>query len=196
MSVKLALLALLGTGPQGVYSLRNRFEDVTGGAWPLNIGQVYTTIGRLERDGLVKKMGTEPSHENGRPDIELFALTEKGLGEVTGWWRSPVDRSKPSRDEFTIKVAVAATTGSKLLQEVIDVQRFNLMQTLQDINRQRREIDSGQTSGLALLMTIDRQQFLLEAEIRWLDHLESGMLQKLRKAERADHQSKTPKESR
>lgn len=183
MSVKLALLALLGDAPQGVYGLRNRFETVTGGAWPLNIGQAYTTMQRLERDGLIEKCGTEPSHENGRPDIDLFRLTAQGLAEVTNWWDSPVDRAKPKRDEFTIKVAVAAASGKKLLQEVIDIQRFNLMEALQEINRQKRIAKQGRTNATTLVMTLDRQQFLLEAEVKWLDHLETAMLDKTLKTQ-------------
>lgn len=176
MSVKLALLALLGQGTQGVYALRNRFEEVTGGTWPLNIGQAYSTVQRLERDGLVRQVGTQPSAEAGRPDIDLYALTEMGLAEVTKWWQTPVDRSQPARDEFTIKLALAQATSPKLAGEVIDLQRFNLLASLQLVNRQQRESNGKKGQEVARLMTIERQQFLLEAELRWLEHVQEKIL--------------------
>ncbi|CUU53592.1 Virulence activator alpha C-term [Parafrankia irregularis] len=53
MSVRNGLLALLAERPMYGYQLRAEFEARTGSTWPLNIGQVYTTLRRLERDGLV-----------------------------------------------------------------------------------------------------------------------------------------------
>ena len=60
MSVRHALLALLSEGPKYGLRLRQEFEARTGEMWPLNVGQVYTTLQRLERDGLVESDGAEP----------------------------------------------------------------------------------------------------------------------------------------
>src|SRR5690625_4774759 len=105
MSVKQGLLALLSEEPMGVARLRKEFEARTGGTWPLNIGQVYTTVQRLERDGLVAR--AEESDADG--DVDLYALTDAGSEAAEGWWHTPVRRGAPERDELVIKVALAVT---------------------------------------------------------------------------------------
>src|SRR5687767_15878608 len=105
MSVRLALLALLEEGPMYGYQLRSEFERRTGAAWPLNVGQVYTTLDRLERDGLVAQDGT--------PDAEgriAYRITDDGRAELTSWFRSPVTAKSAPRDELSIKLALAVTT--------------------------------------------------------------------------------------
>ncbi|MDO5747407.1 MAG: PadR family transcriptional regulator [Actinomycetaceae bacterium] len=172
MSVKYALLALLAHAPQGVYRLRTYFEQVTAGQWPLNIGQVYSTMQRLQRDNLVKSAGTEPAVQAGLPDVELFELTDEGRKKIAQWWIDPVDRTRVERDEYVIKLAVALEYSIELAQEVIDTQRFSTLNTLQQLNRQKRSI---LLTGTAHQLIIERQSFLLEAELRWLDHIEKSL---------------------
>ena len=78
MSVRNGLLALLATGNHHGYELRKELEERTGSMWDLNVGQVYTTLGRLERDGFVVEVGHEPA-TGGGPDQRQWALTEAGL---------------------------------------------------------------------------------------------------------------------
>ena len=68
MSVRHALLALLSEGPKYGLQLREEFEARTGEIWPLNVGQVYSTLQRLERDGLVESDGSgEAGPQKGNP---------------------------------------------------------------------------------------------------------------------------------
>ncbi|HEY7176716.1 MAG TPA: PadR family transcriptional regulator, partial [Micromonosporaceae bacterium] len=97
MSVKHGLLALLDRGPMYGYQLRAAFESSTGGAWPLNIGQVYTTLNRLERDALVNPL---PEQDGGQRSYEITAA---GRAELASWFASPVERSDRPRDELAIK---------------------------------------------------------------------------------------------
>src|SRR5690349_22106311 len=102
MSVKHALLALLSEGPKYGLQLREEFESGTGEVWPLNVGQVYTTLQRLERDGLVVSEGAgEEGPQKG------FRITPEGEEELGGWLRTPPDLSSPPRDELVIKVLIA-----------------------------------------------------------------------------------------
>src|SRR5437764_5531119 len=104
MSIRHGLLALLHRGPMYGYQLRVSFEDSTGGTWPLNIGQVYTTLNRLERDGLVRAL---PEGEGGqRP----FEITDEGRADLTLWFATPISRADRPRDELSIKLALAITT--------------------------------------------------------------------------------------
>ena len=102
MSVRHALLALLSDGPKYGLQLRQEFEDRTGEVWPLNVGQVYTTLQRLERDGLVESDGdSDDGPQNG------FRITDRGRGRAGAWLRTPPDMTSPPRDELVIKVLVA-----------------------------------------------------------------------------------------
>src|SRR6476660_545134 len=106
MSVRHALLALLSEGPKYGLQLREEFEARTGEVWPLNVGQVYTTLQRLERDGLVE------SDDDGNGDGDEgpqrgFRITTKGRADLATWLRTPPDMTSPPRDELVIKVLVA-----------------------------------------------------------------------------------------
>ena len=102
MSVRHALLALLSEGPKYGLQLRQEFEARTGEVWPLNVGQVYTTLQRLERDGLVE---SDDAAEEGPQ--KGFHITAEGADELDQWLRTPPDFSSPPRDELVIKVLVA-----------------------------------------------------------------------------------------
>src|SRR6516162_259665 len=102
MSVRHALLALLSEGPKYGLQLREEFEAGTGEVWPLNVGQVYTTLQRLERDGLVE---SDDAAEDGPQ--KAFRITPEGESELAIWLRTPPDLSSPPRDELVIKVLVA-----------------------------------------------------------------------------------------
>src|SRR5258705_426792 len=101
MSVKYALLALLSEGPKYGLQLRQEFESRTGEVWPLNVGQVYTTLQRLERDGLV---ASDDESEDGPQKV--FRITSDGGQELDTWLRTPPDLSSPPRDELVMKVLV------------------------------------------------------------------------------------------
>ena len=103
MSVRQSLLAILDQGPCYGYQLRAEFDRRTGSTWPLNVGQIYNTLDRLERDGLVEKGDVD---EQGHV---YWQITDAGSSEVQQWWAAPVERSGGTRDELAIKLAVAAT---------------------------------------------------------------------------------------
>src|SRR3954454_4548245 len=100
MSVRHALLALLSEGPKYGLQLRDEFESRTGEVWPLNVGQVYTTLKRLERDGLISSHGEEDATQKG------YAITTAGRRELSTWLQTPAAESPPPRDELLIKVLV------------------------------------------------------------------------------------------
>ena len=102
MSVRHALLALLSEGPKYGLQLRQEFEERTGEVWPLNVGQVYTTLQRLERDGLVE---SDDSDDEGPQ--KSFRITAAGKVELDEWLRTPPDLSSPPRDELVMKVLIA-----------------------------------------------------------------------------------------
>jgi DNA-binding PadR family transcriptional regulator len=188
VSVRNALLALLEQGPRYGYQLRVEFEERTGGTWPLNVGQVYTTLARLERDGLVQGEG-----EDGNGHV-VYAVTPAGRDEVAAWFSSPVPRTQPPREELAIKLALAVTVPGVDVGTVIQQQRSATMSALQDYTRLKRRASGDNAHELAWGLVLDSLVFTAEAEIRWLDHCEA----RLRRAalEREAARDESPSEDR
>ncbi|MGY1839538.1 MULTISPECIES: PadR family transcriptional regulator [unclassified Modestobacter] len=165
MSIRHGLLALLERGPSHGYQLRAQFDSATGATWPLNVGQVYTTLDRLERDGLVD--------QDGAPDGDgriAYRITDAGRAEVRAWFGSPVGSRTAPRDELAIKLALAVTTPGVDVLAVVQTQRSATMASLQELTRLKaREA----ADDLAWSLVLDSLVFRAEAEIRWLDHCEA-----------------------
>ncbi|WP_446665228.1 PadR family transcriptional regulator [Flexivirga sp. B27] len=165
MSIKHSLLALLQSGPMYGAQLRQEFEHRTGGTWPLNVGQVYTTLGRLERDGLVETAGM--ADEEGRI---AYQLTGAGENEVLQWWSAPVGREQTPRNELAIKLALAVTLPGVDVERIVQTQRTATMTHLRDLTRLKRGADG---EDLAWELVLESLIFADEAEVRWLDHVEA-----------------------
>ncbi|MEU6781268.1 PadR family transcriptional regulator [Nonomuraea angiospora] len=163
MSIRHGLLALLSRGPRHGYQLRVEFEASTGATWPLNIGQVYATLSRMERDGLV-----EPgeSDEQGRV---AYTLTAAGRAELARWFSTPIVQSERPRDELVIKLAMAVEAKEVDVAEVIRRQRTATMRALQQLTKAKRAA----AGGAAQRLVLDSMIFRAEAEQRWLDHCEA-----------------------
>jgi DNA-binding PadR family transcriptional regulator len=161
MSVRHALLALLSEGPKYGLQLREEFEARTGEVWPLNVGQVYQTLQRLERDGLV-----ESDDDGDEGPQKGFRITDDGAAELASWLRTPPDLASPPRDELVMKVLVAVRMPGTDVQEVIQVHRRYLVELMQQWTR-IKEDEAEFDVGLALV--VDAELFRLDAVIRWLD---------------------------
>lgn len=170
MSIRHGLLAMLEQEPMYGYQLRWEFEARTGGTWPLNVGQVYTTLARLERDRLVEPGGQD--HE-GRI---IYRITDVGRAEVQIWFATPVTRTTAPRDELAIKLAMAVAVPGVDVRALVQGQRGATMRALQDYTRLKaRATDTTAPHELAWLLVLDSQIFSAEAEIRWLDHCEARL---------------------
>jgi DNA-binding PadR family transcriptional regulator len=167
VSVRHAMLALLSEGPNYGLRLREEFEARTGEVWPLNVGQVYTTLQRLERDGLVESDG---SGEDGPQ--KAFRITPDGERELAGWLRTPPDLSSPPRDELVMKVLIALRVPGTDPHEVIQAHRRYLVQLMQQWTRVKDD-ESGGDLGLAL--AVDAELFRLDSVVRWLDVADSRL---------------------
>lgn len=161
MSVRHALLALLSEGPKYGLQLRQEFESGTGEVWPLNVGQVYTTLQRLERDGLVESEDPE-----GEGPQKGYRLTAEGGRELDEWLRTPPDTWEPPRDELVIKVLVALRVPGVDVHDVIQAHRRHVIEAMQRYTRLKGETPE---NDVALAVVVDAQIFRLEAVVRWLD---------------------------
>jgi DNA-binding PadR family transcriptional regulator len=170
MSVKHALLALLSEGPKYGLQLREEFEANTGQVWPLNVGQVYTTLQRLERDGLVVALGDSEELEPGPQ--KAYRITEAGSAELAEWLRVPPDLSSPPRDDLVMKVLIAVRVPGTDVSAVIQAHRRYLVQLMQEWTR-LKEDDNG--DDLAFSLVVDSELFRLDSVVRWLDAAEGRL---------------------
>ncbi len=165
MSIRHALLALLAEQPRHGLHLKQDFERRTGDLWPLNVGQVYSTLGRLERDGLVLA-GAEGSDAR----QSLYESTEAGRAELQRWLNDTPSDPSPPRDELVIKVLVAVAIPGVDPVAIIDRHRRQILEVMQQLTKLKLH---DQSLGLALVA--DAELFRLEGAVRWLDMAEARL---------------------
>lgn len=201
MAIKEALLALLARGPASAYQLKKDFETTTSQTWPLNIGQVSTTLQRLQRDRLIEQRitaetaGNPPATSEPAPTPEpapaphiatttvrtpartqqtaLWQLTDQGQRIVDQWWSTPVTLEQRGRDELVMKIAFAVATPGVDVTALVQRQRTSLQQLLHDVTRARRSLPHDDLAGRLVL---DHHIFATEAELRWLDTIDGAWL--------------------
>ena len=168
MAVREGLLSLLQPGPRYGYQLKTEFEAVTGGVWKLNVGQVYTTLDRLERDGFVHV------HVADHDSQKLYTLTPAGRDELGSWWEAIPAEDPPPRDELMLKVLMAIEHGRDHALSVVTRQRTALFSMLQQLRRRSLAEVTGPES-LAAHLVVDALIVRAEADLRWLDLCESRL---------------------
>lgn len=176
MSVRHSLLALLETEPMRGYGLKTEFEAATREVWPLNVGQVYTTLARLERDGLVA-VGTDVDSQ------KVYHITDPGRAELRRWFATPVAREVVPRQELAMKLVFAMRSGAAQVAEVLQRQRVATVRSLQELTRLTADAES--SGDLPWLLMLDALIFQAEAEVRWLDACEGRLA---RERARPQHQ--------
>ena len=169
MTVRNSLLAILADRPGHGYGLKSSFEQSTAGAWPLNVGQVYTTLARLERDGLVATDSTDVD-ESAR---QSWRITDAGREVLADWYDSAVIDDPPARDELAIKVLLAIAADQVEVAELLQCQRVATMELLQRYTRQKRDADPDR--DLAWILLLDGLILKAEAEIKWIDLCEARL---------------------
>jgi DNA-binding PadR family transcriptional regulator len=175
VTVRNGLLALLGDDPTYGFQLKTLFEAVTANTWELNVGQVYTTLERLERDGLV-----EVQVDDGQ---KRYQLTSAGEDALEVWWGSVPGDEPPPRDELLLKVMMALPHGRDHALDVVTHQRSALLDLL--ARRQRDALEHRRRAGAPVGPAIDLAGDLmadalvmrLEADVRWLDRCEARLIE-------------------
>jgi DNA-binding PadR family transcriptional regulator len=155
------------------YQLRQEIESRTGGSWQINIGQIYSTLERLERDGLVE---TTESNEQGQTRSRV---TEAGAAEASLWLTTAIPSTAETRNELAMKLALAVTIPGCDVEKLVNAQRVQTMRTLQALTATKREVDQNDASELPWLLIADLNIFNCEAELRWLEHIEGTIARSL-----------------
>ena len=165
MGIREGILALIAGEPKYGYQLKSEFEEHTGGVWPLNVGQVYTTLDRLQRDECVLP---------GAPDADgrtPYSITKAGRKELAAWFESAAADATPPRDELMIKVLLAMVTNGVDARDVIEAQRAGLLSVMRMHRRRLQASDGDLLSTLLYDALISR----VESDLRWLDVCEQRL---------------------
>jgi DNA-binding PadR family transcriptional regulator len=167
MSVKYALLGILSERDRHGYDLKGAFDERVGEFWSLNYGQIYTTLDRLEREGLVE-WRDEPQEK--RPDRKIYRITGKGRRELERWLGRPVARTRALRDELFIKLLFLDRGAPAPILDLIHRQKQVYLQHMKRLTKRKIELgrrpDHAETLVTELLM--DAALFHAEADVRWL----------------------------
>ncbi|MDD7384830.1 MAG: PadR family transcriptional regulator [Actinomycetaceae bacterium] len=165
MAVRDILLWLLDQEDASVYQLKAAFEEKTNHVWPMNIGQVYQTVQRLARDGLVKEVGEVAG---AHPSV-AFSITDKGRHALEDWQATPILPGRTDRDDLVMRLAVAANNGQDVTQ-MVQEQRVATFSELRSVTQYLAHLPE---ENLTAHLLAERQIFDLEALGRWLDHVET-----------------------
>ncbi|WP_101256855.1 PadR family transcriptional regulator [Streptomyces barkulensis] len=159
MSIGHTLLGLLEAGPRHGYDLKRAFDERFGHDRPLHYGQVYSTMSRLLKNGLVEVEGVEPGEG---PERKRYAITDAGVTDVAGWLGRPEKPEPYLQSTLYTKVVLALLTGRDA-GELLDVQRSEHLRLMRELTRRKRNGD------LADQLICDHALFHLEADLRWLE---------------------------
>ncbi len=171
MSVRHAVLGLLAQHPRHGYELRAAFEAVVGGEenWDVKPAQIYTTLTRMEKAGLVTEQSIE---QDGGPEKRIYAITKAGYQALQQWFTEGTTLDH-QRDEFFVKLMLGLVSQAADPYEVIQIQRTHLFTELHAVTAQRTRLDASRE--LARLLLLDKVAMHLEADLRWLDMTEARL---------------------
>lgn len=164
MAIKQGILTILSLGEAHGYQIRAELTSRAGQAWELNLGQVYQTLSRLERDGLIEQSQRDGSRQ-------MYRITEEGLVQNKEWLNSGTIRSIEDRDELILKFCLAVTIPGVNVTKLLDAQRNANLHTLQILTKAKSDIDENDPKELSWVLALDNQIFSIESELRWLEHV-------------------------
>jgi DNA-binding PadR family transcriptional regulator len=166
VSLKYGVLGLLSGEPLHGYEVKSRFESMLGGTWEVNIGQIYTTLQRLERDGLV-----QPAGERGDRGKQLYRLSNEGRKVLREWLSAPDSGPQQLHEDIYVKLLLATRIANGDLPELLGRQKRSYLQRLRDLNRLE---ERARRDGRLDLARLVRGALLhTEADLKWIDELSS-----------------------
>src|SRR5438093_5259258 len=166
MSLKYGVLGLLAEEPLHGYEVKNRFESMLGGTWEVNIGQIYTTLQRLERDGWVRPVGLRG--DRGKP---LYELSDIGRKQLADWLAKPDSGPQHLHEDIHVKLLLATRVANGGLPALLARTKRAYLQRLRDLNVLEERARRGGRNDLARLV---RGALLhTEADLKWMDELSS-----------------------
>jgi DNA-binding PadR family transcriptional regulator len=159
MTIGQTLLGFLEQGPAHGYDLKRSYDDQFGSVKPLQYGQVYATLSRLLRGGMIEMEGVEPGDG---PERKRYAITRAGVTDVVRWLQTPEPPEPYLQNTLYTKVVLALLSG-RSAAELLDVQRAAHLHLMRKLTQRKVGGD------LADQLVCDHALFHLEADLRWLE---------------------------
>ena len=178
MSVKYGLLGILSRKAQHGYELKRSFEEITGGFWELNYGQIYQTLDRLEQEGFVT---FSVEQEDNVPDKKVYEITTSGRSALHEWLDKPEAKPRPLRDELFIRLAVMSPYEIEPLLDLLAAHTDLYMKKMAQLTRAKQNLkaktDDTKTEAEVMIedLLMDVGLFHAEADIKWLEHCEAKL---------------------
>ncbi|MDT0440572.1 MULTISPECIES: PadR family transcriptional regulator [Streptomyces] len=166
--MRLPLLALLARGPAHGYELKQDLEQLLGAAYPQpNVGQIYVTLGRLDKSGLIEG---EEIEQSSRPNKKIYRLTDAGREALAAWFEETSEEPRV-RDEFFMKLALAPRTGLADQIALINRQRRQYLNTMRTLSKLAAEDRDNRISALL----IEGAMLHLQADLDWLERCQEEL---------------------
>lgn len=172
VSLQLAFLAFLRQGAKHGYELKAEFEALFGGLWEVNAGQIYTTLGRMQRDGLVTH---ERVLQDDRPDKKMYRLTEAGEQTIVQWMDDAVEFTESPRDELLVKIFVLHRLDQAACLRAVRAQRIAYFAALREFTKRKLS-----TTDQLQRLIVDRAILRVQADLEWLDMSEQVLSQEMK----------------
>lgn len=160
VSVAFALLSFLESAPRHGYELKSEYDALFSAGKPLPFGQVYATLGRLERDGRIRLAAQEAGHG---PERKCYEITDGGRVDLAAWLAEPVVPDAQAHNALFAKTVLAIRSG-RSADAYLDRQRARHLDRMRELTALKRDGD------LAVALVADHAIFHLEADLRWIDH--------------------------
>ena len=167
MSVQHALLGFMETSPRHGYDIKRAYDELFGDMRPLRFSQIYSTLARLERDGLVELVGDEAGHG---PDRKMYAITPDGVSDLESWFSEPEPAQSPIEGVLFLKVTLALLSD-RPAKRMLDRQRSVHTTRMRELTKAKTRPDATETD----VILYDYALFHLEADLRWIEHTASRL---------------------
>src|SRR5262245_7767318 len=171
-TVQFAVLGLISSAAGGAhgYQLKVDFDALCGDFWELNFGQMYRTLDRLERGGLIQ--GSEQL-QTGRPNRRVYRITEKGRRSLDDWLLlPPADQPRPLRDDLSLKLLFLTEGRSEEVLALVRSQRTRYLQHLARLNARRSKLEGDGATGFVTGLILLQADMRVRADLAWLDVIE------------------------
>jgi DNA-binding PadR family transcriptional regulator len=171
-AVQYAVLGLISSRDAGIhgYQLKTEFDELFGEFWVLNYGQMYRTLDRLERAGLIE--GSEIL-QSGRPNRKVYRITASGQRSLDDWLLlPPSNRPRPLRDELSVKLLFLTEAHLDETVALIRSQRAVYLQHLARLNKRRARLDEGAQDHFVTNLLLLQADMRVRSDLAWLDLVE------------------------
>jgi DNA-binding PadR family transcriptional regulator len=173
--VQYAILGLLSARADGAhgYQLKPQLDALYGDFWTINYSQLYRTLDRLERAGLVEC--TE--HPQGRrPSRKVYRLTQNGRQRFDRWLLlPPSDEPRTLRDELSVKLLFLTEPCRKETLDLIRSQRSIYLQHLARLTQRRSHLEDGGEDAFVTKLLLLQADMRVRTDLAWLELVENEL---------------------